>query len=150
MDIYEIAESHRTKFLNGEAKAVGRIRTSYEEARQGLKKSLSDVESKIAAYYASGGEPGAVAASWLVSQERYHALIEQIDAELGKFAKAAQAITLEGQKSSLKSGAGDVAESAKAQMASYGISGGFNLLHRHAFEEMAGTLSNGSPLYDLF
>ena len=150
MDIYEIAESHRARFLDGEAKAVARIRTSYEEAEKGLKKSLADVEAKIAAYYASGGEPGAIAASWLVSQERYHALISQIDAELEKFAAAAQEITLEGQKTSLKQGAADVTASAKSQMQTAGISGSFHSLHSAAFEEMAGTLSNGSALYDLF
>ena len=82
MDIYEIAASHRKRFLEGEAKAVARIVTSYQEVEKNLQKNLAKVQADIAAYYAGGGEPGTVAASWLVSQERYQALIDQIEAEI--------------------------------------------------------------------
>lgn len=145
MDIYEIAESHRTRFLQGEAKAVARIVTSYQEAEAGVKKSLAEVEAKIAAYYAAGGEPGEIAASWLNSQARYHELITQIEEELAKFADVAKEITVEGQGSSLKSGAESIADMVKPQ-----ITGGFNSLSHSAFKDMVGTLSNGSALYDLF
>ena len=145
MDIYEIAESHRARFLQGEAKAIARIVTSYQEAEAGVKKSLAEVEAKIAAYYAGGGEPGEIAASWLNSQARYHELITQIEEELAKFADVAKEITVEGQGSSLKAGAESIADMVKPQ-----ITGGFNHLSHSAFKDMVGTLSNGSALYDLF
>jgi SPP1 gp7 family putative phage head morphogenesis protein len=145
-DIVAVANSFRSAVLRRERKAAVRLVNAYGLAWNRLKKNLDKLTADIADARAKGE---AVNQFWLVRQERYGALLRQVDAELRKFSDFAESTITKQQGVAAKAGLADSVALMEAGAEAAGISATFNKLPVAAVENLVGTLGNGSPLRSL-
>lgn len=140
-NVYDIALEFRAALLRQDASAAQSLVRSYGLAYAKITKSLAQLLIKIETARARK-EP--IDRAWLLREERYNALLEQIQAEMNRFAKFANKEITSGQKAAIH-----LSEKAfSAQMTTLGLQN-FNRLSTNAVETMVGMAGDGSPLADL-
>jgi SPP1 gp7 family putative phage head morphogenesis protein len=142
-DILSIADQFRRSLLARERKAATRLITAYGTAWNRIKKNLDKLTEDISDARAKG-EP--VNQFWLIRQERYFALLQQVGAEIAKFSDFAESTITKQQSAAVKAGLSD---SVAMMEEAAGTGAVFNKLPAAAVENLVGTLGNGSPLRTL-
>lgn len=146
-EIYAIAEDFRAALLKNERAAAVRLARAYNQAWTALQANIAEITRRIESARAAGEE---VNADWLRRQARYRALLDQVAAELAKFADlAAKEITKE-QRAAVRTAQRDAERLLLAATGEPpGVDLTFNRLPVKAFESQVGFLSDGSPLANL-
>jgi hypothetical protein len=145
-DILDIVDQFRAALLRKERKAAVRLVNAYGLAWQRLERELSKLTRQIAEARERGETVNQL---WLARQERYFALLQQVGAEMAKFADVAAVTITKQQKSAAKAGLSDSVALMEAAAESAGVSTAFNRLPVAAVENIVGTLGDGSPLCSL-
>ena len=139
--IYDIALEFRAALLRQDASAAKSLIRSYGLAYAKISKSLDSLLTKIETAR-QRKEP--VDQAWLLREERYNALLLQIQVEMARFATNASQRIASTQESAIQ-----LSQQAFAsQMSLFGV-GNFNRLSTNAIEAMVGMAGDGSPLADL-
>lgn len=144
-ELENVVDAFRTAVLAHDSRALATLAQSYGAAYRRIDGLLAGLLSKIEAARAAG-EPVSVA--WLMRQERYQLLMQQIAVELSAFAQAGAA-TIAGTQESVALLAGSHAESlvrASMGQAPVGVSVAWNRISREALRDLIGALQDGSPL----
>lgn len=140
-NVYDIALEFRAALLRQDADAAKALVRSYGLAYAKISQSLASLLTRIEAARARK-EP--VDQAWLLREERYVALLEQIRAEMNRFAKFANKEITTAQQTAIQ-----LSQQAFAsQMSLFGVDN-FNRLSTNAIEAMVGMAGDGSPLADL-
>lgn len=145
-DIITIANQFRRALLRKERKAAIRLITAYGTIWAKIFKQLTLINNQIKEAKAASE---IVNPAWLFRQERYGALLFQVDTEFRRFADVAEATITRQQSLAARAGLGDSVALMEAAAASAAISATFNKLPVAAVENLAGFLGNGSPLRTL-
>lgn len=146
-DIYQLSQAFRAALLKRERAAAVRLVKAYGPIWQRLSKRLDVLTKQIDDARAAGE---LINPFWLLRQERYQALLDQVSTEIAKFADVAGEVIGGEQQAAVRAAVRDSerliltgAEQAGA------VSGTFNRLPVPAIESMVGFLSDGSPLHSL-
>lgn len=139
-NIYDLAERFRSELLAGEKARALDITNRYGAAYKRIQARLKALSGLIDAREETGG---AVSLSWLQSEARYRELIQQIDAELARFAPA----TASQIESGTQDATGLAGEGAVALLKE--IDSTYNRLPVSATEFASGFVADGTPLSDL-
>ena len=145
-DILDIADQFRRALLRRERKAAVRLISAYDHVWIRLERELAKLTAQIQEARARGE---IVNQFWLVRQERYFALLQQVGAEMSKFADVAETTITRQQESAAKAGLRDSVALMDAVAERAGVRTAFNKLPVAAVENLVGTLGNGSPLRTL-
>jgi SPP1 gp7 family putative phage head morphogenesis protein len=144
-NIYDVAQRFRRALLRRERSAAVELVQAYGRAYDRLAGQLEKLLKKIEAARAAGET---VDQAWLLREQRYFALINQVLREIGKFADITGAVITDQQRQAVNQAMADsqrlliVAAEASPET----VSGEFNRLNKGAVENMVGFLSDGSPL----
>ena len=143
LNVYEAAAAFRASILAGEASLVKQLEGAWRVGLRRIKRRLAYVEREIAAAQAAGSD---FSPSWLYRQERFVALIDQIEREIAILSATASVKVAKRAADLVKQGERD----ALAMIRATGVSGDFLHSNVKALEEIVGQLSDGSPLNELF
>src|SRR5262245_52798661 len=103
-DIITISNEFRSAILRRERKAAARLITSYGLIWNRLNKRITDLGAQITEARARGE---VVNQFWLLRQERYFALLGQVNKELRDFATFADETITKQQSAAVKAGLSD-------------------------------------------
>jgi SPP1 gp7 family putative phage head morphogenesis protein len=147
-DIYQIAEQHRRQLLARDEAARARIAASYEQTRARLEQLAAEVAQRIATAKENGET---ISRAWLYRQERYKALIAQVEREIDQWTRQIVAPMVEfgqGQAASLATiHARDlIIESQPLDVTLNIRRSAFGRLPVGAIENLVGFTAGGSPL----
>jgi SPP1 gp7 family putative phage head morphogenesis protein len=140
--VQNIALESRKKLLRGEKSEVGRIARLYRAAAKSLLADLEQLVAKIERQQAAGLP---VTEHWLYRQARLLVLLRDISDVLSGFGEDVADLTEARQKEVLASGQAMAEGQIRAR-----VSGSFDRLPADAFEQLAGRLSDGTPLKERF
>ena len=141
-DINAIADVFRAAIASYEQAQADVLTLRYQSVLDALKPKAERLVADIEAAWAKGE---AVSRSWLLRQERYQALIAQTEAEINRFAGTAEQIITAAQSAAV----GAAEQNTQALIKAANVSRTFNRLPTSAFENLVGTLGDGSPLKTL-
>lgn len=141
-DIYETSQAFRARLLRRERQTVTEIRKAYKVAERRLLVELASLTAQIEQAIERGET---VNPSWLFRQERYQALLFQIQREIGIIARRADRRITAAQGDAVTMAVSDAASLTVAQA----VTVDFNRLNKAAVEHLVGNLSDGSPLSSL-
>jgi SPP1 gp7 family putative phage head morphogenesis protein len=143
-DIYELAHIFRLGILRRERKTAALLASDYREAAKAMRADLDSLLVKIAEAREAGETVGE---SWLLRQRRFESLLIQVDEEIRKFSAIAEGRIIEAQGQAIEA---SLAQSYELMSAALGDIPGVNItfhrLPRLAVENLAGFLSDSSPL----
>lgn len=139
--VYELANQFRAALLQNDEAARARIVAAYGPVSETLANGLAALERLIAAEKAAGREPSG---AWLKRQERYKALLQQVQAEVERFGGVAAGTIANAQSRAIGTGAQAAETLTRAQ-----VSTAWNRLPTGAVENIVGYLGDGSPLRDV-
>src|SRR5579883_1458998 len=88
-NIYEVAEEFRKELLRGEQQAVDEILRAYRDADRHLRMKLAAVVQRMEA----GQMSGVYSYGWVHSQERYQALIHEVEHRIASLSVIAERVT---------------------------------------------------------
>ena len=142
-NILEIADAFRASLLKKESDAAARLIQAYDATWRRLSKQLTALNKQIEAARNSGEM---VNQAWLFRQERYGALLRQIDEEFKRFADVAQTAITNRQRAAVKAAISNAVDLMGAAANDAGIAASFNRLPTAAAENIVGFLGDGSPL----
>lgn len=144
-DIFEIAEGFRAALLKNERAAAVRLVKAYGAAWNRISADLAKLNKQIDAARSRGE---VVDQWWLIRQERYRSLLDQITREMSRFADFAESQITAEQRRAIAAARNDAQRLMIAAVgeAPEAIAPNFNRLPASAVENLAGFLSNGSPL----
>lgn len=122
---------------------------AYKSAAKEIERRLREVERLMATATAENAE---IRVSWLVSQERYRALLEQVYVSMDGFSLSAEEVAKKQQATNGKRGTNHARDLAKVEFQGAGVRlpSSFSLLNEEALKSMVGVLRDGSPLRTLF
>jgi phage putative head morphogenesis protein, SPP1 gp7 family len=80
--IYDLTLQHRERLLRGEKKAASGLIDLYKTSYRDTQSRLQDLQDRIRAARAAGEE---ISTFWLIREQRYRALLDQIDSSLADF-----------------------------------------------------------------
>lgn len=140
---YETAQAFRQALLARDAAAALRLTQAYGAAYVRLQGLLADLTAKIDKERAAGRE---ISEAWLRRQERFQALMLQVNAELGQLAGTAAAEIETNQRAEGQRGLRDSATLMNQAATDAGLSTTFNQINSAAVENLVGALADGSPL----
>lgn len=147
MEIYDLADQFRAALLQKERAAAVRLVRAYGQAWQRLQANLDAVTRQIESARTAGEE---VNAEWLRRQKRYRDLLDQVAAEIAKFAEVVGREITKEQRAAVRAAQKDA---QRLLLASTGdvpeVELTFNRLPADAAENLIGFLGDGSPLADL-
>lgn len=125
------------------------MQRAYKSAEREIERRLKEVERLIATAAAENAE---ARVSWLVNQERYRALLEQVYRSTDQFSLSAEEVAKKQQRTNAERGTGHARELAKVEFQGAGVRlpQSFSLLNTEAINSMVGVLRDGSPLRTLF
>ena len=142
-DIYAVVEEQRRLLLEGEQATVRHLLASYREAQRGIEAELNRVLARLLKAQTDGTE---INQAWLFQHGRLSELLAEVEARIAKFSGKAEAITTAQQALNVIR----ATNATGAIMGAAGVKSGFVMLHRDAFEDVVGFLSDGSPLHKIF
>lgn len=142
-DLYQIAESYRAALLRRDEAAQSRLLAEYTRLYSRLLRQLAKLNQKIEGARARGE---VVDFAWLLRQERYAALLNQVDDEFRKFANYTERVITQQQADAVSAAIRDSQALMSAAASEAGISATFNRLPTEAVRDLVGFLSDGSPL----
>jgi SPP1 gp7 family putative phage head morphogenesis protein len=143
-NIYDVAQGFRRALLRRERAAAVELVQAYGAAYERLSAQLDKLLKKIEAAKAVGET---VDQAWLLREQRYFALINQVLREIGKFADITGAIITDQQRQAVNQAMADSQRLliVAAETSPETVSGEFNRINKSAVENMVGFLSDGSP-----
>lgn len=145
-NIYDIANRHRRELLLREREAATEMVRRYGELWQRLQDNLAVLTKRIAERRSAGH---AVTLAWLFQDERYHALLAQIELELTNFVSFAERSIISEQAVAVAAAKQHVEQLVMAELAATGIESSWTSLPVAELENLVGFLKPGSPLHDL-
>lgn len=147
-EIYKEAERFKAALLRRDRQASMRLISAYAKIWTKTSKNLQKLINQIEDAKARGVE---YSPAWLFRQQRYRELIDQITREMAKYAEfATNEITRE-QRAAIKAAINDSNRLllTAAQNGGAAVNASFAKLSASTVENMAGFLSDGSPLKNL-
>jgi SPP1 gp7 family putative phage head morphogenesis protein len=135
--VYELAEEHRRRLLEGEREAAVRMVDAYQDLYTAIQESLDGLYRQMAIAEADGEK---VTSTWLMRRGRLESLLSQADTQMQYFAQVASRDIAEQQSFAIVSAGSDAQEQARV----VGIE--WNRLPVDAVREMVGFLGDGSPI----
>jgi SPP1 gp7 family putative phage head morphogenesis protein len=147
-NIYDVAQEFRRALLRQERDAAVKLVQAYGTAYERLSAQLDKLLKKIEAARAAGET---VDQAWLLREQRYFALLNQVLREIGRFADITGSVITDQQRQAVRQAMMDSERLLLTAMEASpeGISGEFNRLSKSANENLIGFLSDGSPLNTL-
>ena len=142
-NVYETAQAFRQALLARDAAAALRLTQAYGASYVRLQSLLADLTAKIDKERAAGRE---ISEAWLRRQERFQALMLQVNAELGQLAGTSAAEIETNQRAEGQRGLRDSATLMNQSATDAGLSTTFNQINPAAVENLVGALADGSPL----
>lgn len=150
-DIYDIAKEFKRNLRMHEQAASDAMTSAYGEAWQRIKADLDVLTRQIADAQKSGSP---VTVSWLFKEERLQSLLRQVEFQINGVARfASYSIEFEQRKAVNAAGSNalqSILFKLEATNSAPRIVSDWNYLPTPALEHLIGTLSDGSPLHDLF
>ena len=146
-DIYQQANEFRAALLSREREAEARLIRVYGQIYSRLLRQLTLLNKQIDDARERGET---VNVGWLFRQERYNALLRQLDAEFGKWGTFATAQVTRGQEQGIESGVRDSSRLIEAGIKEAGLSTAFNRLSVASVQASIGFLADNTPLSALF
>lgn len=144
-DIYDLAAQFRRQLLAHDREAAAELIGYYGEVYRRLRQRIDVLLRQIADARAAGEE---VSPAWLFQAERMQALLDQVAAEMRRFADAAGVQITEAQRQAVA-----LAEAHAEQLALTGLGKPppgvlvtWSRLPREAMTDLVGFLQEGSPL----
>jgi SPP1 gp7 family putative phage head morphogenesis protein len=145
-ELYNIADQFRAALLRRDVAAQSRLLAEYSRVFGRILRQLARLNQQIEDARARGET---VDFAWLLRQERYAALLNQVDDEFRKFADYTERVITAQQADAVQSARADSQALMNAAASEAGISATFNRLPASAVENLVGFLSDGSPLSTL-
>lgn len=147
--LLEVAGDFRASLLRREEKAVADIESAYEVAAKGIQAELDKLTAAMEKAVEAGEE---ISEAWLFRQERYHALLSQIEERLGELgATATERVTDEQDAVVIvASDHGRRLSELAAGEKPKGATLPWNRLSREAMDTLIGFASDDGPLAELF
>jgi SPP1 gp7 family putative phage head morphogenesis protein len=150
VSVYTAAIRYRRQVLAADKEARTDLIKAYGDAWRELKASLEEVTGLIERARTSGES---VNSAWLARQDRYRSLLGQVSQEVQRIANLGAIMLPREQTEMVRLAQEHVAQLTRQQTArpaqDVGIAAGFNRINPEAVENIAGFLSDGSPLRSL-
>lgn len=145
MDIYALAQQHRSEILARDAAALNRVTAAYLPIYNHLQFELRQLTATIEQATRDGQR---ISKAWLVRQQRYQSLLAQIAAQIDRYAQGFVVPTLTAeQRAAVSLAQMHAAQALASQTPSAPTS--FNRLPVGAIEQFIGFAGNGTPLNKL-
>lgn len=141
--IYQQAQQFREALLRRDRAAARALIRAYGVAEGRILASLEKLFDKMRKAEAAGE---AINPAWLLQQQRYLELLEQVRREILRFAGAAGRTIAAAQREAVAHGAADTLALAQSQADQAAVAVAFNRLSVPAVEAAVGFLGEGSPL----
>lgn len=141
--IYDDAQRFREALLRRDRTAARALIRAYGVAEARILAALDSLLAKMAAAESEGR---VVNPAWLLQQERYQALLDQVRLEIAHFAATANRTIAAAQREAARSGAADTLALLEQGAQEAAIAASFNRLPSGAVEAAVGFLQQGSPL----
>lgn len=141
--IYEAAQQFREALLRRDRAAARALIRAYGVAEGRILASLEKLFERMRRAEAAGET---INPAWLLQQERYQSLLEQIRREIGRVAGAAGRTITAAQREAAEHGAADALALAQSQADQAAVAVAFNRLPAPAVEAAVGFVGPGSPL----
>lgn len=132
--------------------ASGRLVAAYADLYSTLRTTLAELTDEIT----QARKRGPVPPSWLYTQRRYLALVEQVERETLKFTATGLAIVTKAQREAIDAAREHAPKLTKAALgtasrtATAEVMASFGSLPVQAFERLVANTADGRPLYALF
>lgn len=148
-DLENAVDSFRDALLRRERLAAADLAMRYGAAYGRIAEVLDALLDRIAAAQAAGEEVGT---AWLLRQQRYQALLRQIEVELAAFGVAATELITEEQRAAVVRALGHAEQLTLAGLGAppAGVIVAWNRVPAETLQALAGALQDGSPLRTLF
>lgn len=137
-DILALSRQFRAALLANDSAAAARMTTAYQGVTEAIDADLTRLIRQIEAEQAAGRT---VSGAWVRRQERYRALMAQVESQIGRFSGVAGQVVVAGQRQAVASAGRDTAAFVPPTIATR-----WNSLPFEATETLVGSLSPGSPL----
>lgn len=144
--IYQAAERHRQELLLQERAAATEMVRRYGQAWQRLRASLDALQVRMAQAREAGEE---VSLAWLYREQRYRALLAQVESEIGVFARYAEESVVAQQAEAIAAAQEHARQLVLAGLEPMEIAVQWNQLPMGAVEQAVGFLRPDSPLHRL-
>lgn len=146
--IYQAVESHQQAIANLDKQTAKTLVSAYDRAFSGVQAKLDKLTDTMVEA-GKNGQP--INPGWLLMQDRYTSLIEQIDREMDLFGQVAAGEITGAQAKAALMASQHAQEAVMAALGeNAGIVGLWDRLPREAFRDLVGFTGSGSPLRALF
>jgi SPP1 gp7 family putative phage head morphogenesis protein len=144
-DVWNLQKEHRARLLARDEAAAADLTRAWSAAARRLDEEVARVAGRVAEAKATGER---VSASWLRRQARYEALRRQVDDEMARLGSGAARRVTAAQRDAISVAVPDAAELVRA--ARPAVAASFTQLNVGGVEALAGFLSDGTPVDELF
>ena len=143
-NLYALNKQFRAELLAKESQAAGQMVHIYGEAYTVIREALDQLMERME----QAQDDGTYSPAWLYEEKRLDSLLVQVEKQIGFFAEFVEGYITTAQADAAIAGQHHARQMILAEIDAV-PSGSFLLLHTAAVEDLAGFLSDGSPLSSL-